>query len=285
MLRINKAEPGGTMSVKSVDIRIPEVLEEILSRATEILVRTYGASLVVFHGSRLFGDPYPDSDIDLLVVKETDKNPIDRTKEAEALLEGIGAPVPFDVLVWTPEEVRWGLSTGQTYVGVAIFNGRFLFGRWENLMTEEYFYNIQSWLEDAREHRVFSENAMGRNNAISAMDQLFQSIERYMKAFLMTKGIKVEMVHSLPGLLDQIVKYEPSWESLRKTLDVAYEWGKSCHYPPRHPGEIRIVPELAEVRDLCDKLDPWLKTLDRNLEMSIEHKEKHREKKDHGLEF
>lgn len=273
------------MSVKSADIRIPEVLEEMLSRAAEILVQRFGASLVVFHGSRLFGDPYPDSDIDLLVVKETDDpDPQKRTREAEGLLAGIGAPVPFDIQVWTPEEVRWGLSEGQTYIGVALGNGRALYGKKEFFMTEEYFYNIRSWLEDAREHRAFSENAMGRNNAISAMDQLFQSIERYMKAFLMTKGIKVEMVHSLPGLLDQIVKYEPSWEALRKTLDVAYEWGKACHYPPRCPGEVRIVPELAEVRDLCGKLDPWLKTLDRNLEMSIETQEKNR-KKDHGLGF
>ncbi len=273
------------MTVESADLRSPEVLEKILSRATEILVNEYGASHVVFHGSRLFGDSYPDSDIDLLVVKETkEKNPMERTKEAEALLSEIGAPVPFDVQVWTPEEVRWGLSEGQTYIGVALGNGRALYGKKELLMTEEYFYNIQSWLDDAREHRVFSENAMGRNNAISAMDQLFQSTERYLKAFLMTKGIKVDMVHSLPGLLDQIIKYEPSWESHRKTLEVAYEWGRACHYPPRRPGEVRIVPTLSEVEDLRDTLDPWLKTLDQNLERSIEVQEKSR-KKDHGLGF
>ena len=34
----------------------------------DFLFREYGASAVVFHGSRLFGDPYPDSDIDLLEV-------------------------------------------------------------------------------------------------------------------------------------------------------------------------------------------------------------------------
>ncbi len=273
------------MTVKSADLRIPEVLEEMLSQATEILVRKYGARLIVFHGSRHFGDPYPDSDIDLLVVKDTDdQDPQKRAGEAEALLAGIGAPVPFDVQVWTPEEVWWGLSEGQTYIGVALGNGRALYGKKELFMTEEYFYNIRSWLDDAREHRVFSENALGRNNAISAMDQLFQSTERYMKAFLMTKGIKVDMVHSLSGLLDQAIKYEPSWESLRKTLEVAYEWGRACHYPPRRPGEVRIVPTLSEVKDLCDKLDPWIKALDRSLEMSIESQEKSR-KKDHGLGF
>ena len=53
--------------------------------------------------------------------------------------------------------------------------------------------------------------------------QLFQATERYMKAFLMTKGIKVEMTHSLSSLLDQAIKYEPSWESIRETLEVAHK--------------------------------------------------------------
>ena len=277
------------MTVKSADIRIPEVLEEILSRATGILVRKYGATLVVFHGSRLFGDPYPDSDIDLLVVKDTDKNPMDRTKEAEALLEEIGTPVDFDVQVWTPEEVRTGLSEGQTYVGVALFNGRFLYGKYgkeeEFMAPEQRFYNIKEWLNNARVCLETYDFHQSRGRNVEGMDQLFQSIERYMKAFLMTKGIKTEMTHSLSGLLDQAVKYEPSWESLRETLEVAYKWGRDCHYPPRQEGEVRIIPTLPEVKELYGKLDPWLKTLDRTLEKSIENQEKARKKNDHGLGF
>ena len=272
------------MPVESADIRIPEVLEKILSRATEILVKEYGASHVVFHGSRLFGDPYPDSDIDLLVVKETEeKNPMERTNEAEALLGEIGAPVPFDVQVWTPDEVRWGLSEGQTYVGVAFFNGKFLYGKGTDFMTaKDYFFDIRFWLEEARRHFDQGNMSLEREYEIGAMDELFQCTERYLKAFLLTKNIRVEMTHSLSGLLDQAVKYEPSWESLRRTLEVAYEWGRACHYPPRQEGEVRIVPTLSEVKELYDKLDPWLKTLDRNLERSIETQEKSR-KKDHGL--
>ena len=272
------------MTVKSADLRIPEVLEEMLSQATEILVRKYGARLIVFHGSRHFGDPYPDSDIDLLVVKDTDdQDPQKRAGEAEALLAGIGAPVPFDVQVWTPDEVRWGLSEGQTYVGVAFFNGKFLYGKGTDSMTaKDYFFDIRFWLEEARRHFDQGNMSLEREYEIGAMDELFQSTERYLKAFLLTKNIRVEMTHSLSGLLDQAVKYQPSWESLRKTLEVAYEWGRACHYPPRSPGEVRIVPTLAEVKELYDKLDPWLKTLDRNLELSIETQEKSR-KKDHGL--
>ncbi len=274
------------MPVESVDIRIPKVLEKILSRATEILVKKYGASHVVFHGSRLYGDPYPDSDIDLLVVKESDKKPMERTDEAEALLRQIGSPVSFDVQVWTPEEVRAGLSEGQTYIGMGLFNGRFLYGKEEEFMApEQRFYNVKEWLKNARVCLETYDFHKSRGRNIEGMDQLFQSTERYLKAFLMTKGVKVEMTHSLSGLLDQAVKYEPSWESLRETLEVTHRWGRACHYPPRQEGEVRIVPTLAEVKELYDKLDPWLKSLDRTLELSIKTQEKHREMRDHGLGF
>ncbi|MHB1730417.1 MAG: HEPN domain-containing protein [Leptospirillum sp.] len=274
------------MVVQSVDIQSPGVLEKILSRATEILVREYGASHVVFHGSRFHGDPYPDSDIDLLVVKKTDQAPTERTREAEALLGRLGSPVDFDVQVWTPEEVRQGLSEGQTYVGMALINGKILYGKETDLMTpKEYFYNVSHWLKEARRHLEHMELDLRSDYDIGAMDELFQATERYMKAFLMTKGIKVEMVHSLPGLLDQAVKHEPSWESLRETLEVAYEWGRACHYPPRQEGEVRIVPTLSEVKELYEKLDPWLKSLDRTLERSVESLEKNREKKNQGLGY
>ena len=264
----------------TVDLFGQKELEKILRRATDLLVREYGASHVIFHGSRLHGDPYPDSDIDLLVVKETDKNPIERTFEAEEILKKIGSPVDFDVQVWTPEEVLLGLSEGQTYVGVALINGKILYGKERTLMTPmECFFNVKSWLEEARRHLRHMKVDIKEGSEIGAMDELFQSTERYMKAFLMMKDVKVEMVHSLPGLLDQAIRYEPSWESLRKTLEVTYEWGRACHYPPRKEGEIRIVPTLSEVKELHGKLDPWLLRIDRQLESHLLKREKDNRKK------
>ncbi len=249
-------------AIKSIDLQNNEVLERILFHATEILVGMYGASLVVFHGSRLQGDYSLDSDIDLLVVKQTDKDPMERTKEAERLLGIIKSPVGFDIQVWTPQEVRQGLETGQPYVGMALINGRILHGS-NFVIPGDYSFNLDSLLAEAREHLAFSENAMGRNNAISAMNQLFQATERYLKAFIMAKVVKVGMAHNLTELLDQAVKHEPSWETLRETLTLTSRWGRSCHCPPQHEEE--VVPTLQEVRELYRELDPWLKTLDQIL--------------------
>ena len=245
----------------------------------DFLFREYGASAVVFHGSRLFGDPYPDSDIDLLVVKESEKKPMARTAEAETLLSRIAAPVPFDVQVWTPEEVRGGVAEGQTYVGIALQNGRYLHGKKERYATEEYFYNIRSWLEEARRHLDYGHLSLEKGSNIGGMDELFQSVERSLKAYLMTKALQVEMTHSLPGLFDQAVGYEPSRESLRKPQEVAYEWGGPATLRPDGRGRSGSLT-LAEVEALYGRLAPWLREIDRELVRSAENSDRARSRGD-----
>lgn len=91
------------------------------------------------------------------------------------------------------------MAEGQTYVGIALQNGRYLHGKKERYATEEYFYNIRSWLEEARRHLDYGHLSLEKGSNIGGMDELFQSVERSLKAYLMTKALQVEMTHSLPG--------------------------------------------------------------------------------------
>jgi len=53
-------------------------------------------------GSFAYGEPNEDSDIDLLVLKNSNQSALDRTLEVRKLLRGIG--VPIDLLVYTDVE-------------------------------------------------------------------------------------------------------------------------------------------------------------------------------------
>ncbi len=44
---------------------------------------------------------------------------------------------------------------------------------------------------------------------------LQQSLEKYLKAFLLEQGWKLKKIHELDALLDEAVKYNPSLESFR----------------------------------------------------------------------
>lgn len=62
-----------------------------------------GALRVVLYGSYARGDFNADSDIDLLILKETNERFIDRIASALAVT---GARIPVEPIVYTPEEIE-----------------------------------------------------------------------------------------------------------------------------------------------------------------------------------
>jgi predicted nucleotidyltransferase len=65
---------------------------------------------IILFGSYAYGNPTPDSDVDLLVVVETDG----KNKEVYRAVSKILYPrqFPVDILIKTPEEVEAGLKGG-----------------------------------------------------------------------------------------------------------------------------------------------------------------------------
>lgn len=77
------------------------LLEQELARYVEILCQDYLADKVVLFGSLAGGKTSLWSDIDLVVVKETDLRFLDRIAEVIRLLQ---PRVGLDLLVYTPQE-------------------------------------------------------------------------------------------------------------------------------------------------------------------------------------
>ncbi len=75
------------------------VLDEIVRR----LVEAVDPDRIILFGSRARGDARPDSDVDLLIVKDSPEPPGRRDVRAHRALMGVG--VPKDVLWYTPQEV------------------------------------------------------------------------------------------------------------------------------------------------------------------------------------
>lgn len=85
--------------LRLVKMKRREVLEGELERIVERLKRDESVRLVLLFGSMARGEVGDESDIDLIVVKETDKRFLDRLDEFYD-----EATVAMDVLVYTPEE-------------------------------------------------------------------------------------------------------------------------------------------------------------------------------------
>jgi predicted nucleotidyltransferase len=78
-----------------------ELLKAELSRCLALLIDRYRAQKVLLFGSMIDDATGEWSDLDLIIVKETDQRFLDRTKEVMQLLQlRVGA----DILVYTPAE-------------------------------------------------------------------------------------------------------------------------------------------------------------------------------------
>ena len=74
----------------------------------------YKPDKIVIFGSHASGQPTQDSDLDVLVVKETDKRDLDRVREVSALLTPRNIPV--DIFVKTPQEIEQEIADENTFV-------------------------------------------------------------------------------------------------------------------------------------------------------------------------
>ena len=99
--------------------------ETVLQEMVRRLVEAIDPDRIILFGSRARGDARPDSDVDLLVIKDSNEAPHKRSIPAYRALGDI--PAPTDILWRTPEEVQeW--SGASNYVATrAIREGRVLY--------------------------------------------------------------------------------------------------------------------------------------------------------------
>ena len=81
-------------------------------------------ALIVF-GSHAWGTPHKDSDLDILMVKDTDKSPTERITDVHYQLK---SHYPVDVLVLTPREAEMFPKKYSFYRQV-INEGKIVYGR------------------------------------------------------------------------------------------------------------------------------------------------------------
>jgi predicted nucleotidyltransferase len=107
----------------------------MLAAADDILIRDIVRRIVqatqpdkiILFGSRARGDARPDSDFDVLVIKDSDEPGYRRDAPLYLALAGMNAPV--DLMVYTPEEVREWSAVPQAFVTTAVREGKVLYER------------------------------------------------------------------------------------------------------------------------------------------------------------
>jgi predicted nucleotidyltransferase len=108
-----------TMAQEAIDQTIQEILERLLTG--------YAPQKVILFGSYAYGNPRRDSDIDLLVIKETSERFIDRWVTVRRVLSDPSRTIPLEVIVLTPQELSKRLDIGDQFLKEIIDQGEVLY--------------------------------------------------------------------------------------------------------------------------------------------------------------
>lgn len=163
-----------------------------LDAIVERLIAGYDPDRIILFGSRASGNADAESDIDLLVVKETDRRPVERRIEVERLL--VDRQVALDVLVYTPREM-WDLyAAGSPLIEAVVESGRVLYMR----------KATAAWFADAQEEVESASILSGHQKYRGVCRHSQQGVEKGLKALLLELGKRPPRTHDIVELLNLV---------------------------------------------------------------------------------
>jgi uncharacterized protein len=101
----------------------PNVPMRVIRRFVREVADRFRPDKIVLFGSYAYGRPHADSDVDVLVVMRA-RNQLD---QAVRISLAVAAPFPLDIIVRTPENLRWRLEEGDSFLQEIIGKGKVLY--------------------------------------------------------------------------------------------------------------------------------------------------------------
>lgn len=108
-------------------LEYPPVTDELLEEVVRRILAAGSPIKIILFGSRARGAARPHSDLDLLIIEESD---LPRYKRPVPYLRALVGLFPAkDVVVWTPEEVAAWAEVPNAFITTVLREGKVLYGR------------------------------------------------------------------------------------------------------------------------------------------------------------
>ena len=104
----------------------PITHKKIRAAARKIVSEIHPEKIILF-GSFAYGEPTPDSDVDLLVIMKSELSPHARSVQISNILSP--RPFPVDIIARTPDEVAERLAIGDSFFLEVMSKGKILYER------------------------------------------------------------------------------------------------------------------------------------------------------------
>jgi len=100
---------------------------EIIDTITQRLIKEFSPEKIILFGSYLIGHGDNDSDIDLLIIKDTNERFIDRWTTVRKILSDPNRKIAIDTFVLTPKEISDRIAIGDQFITDIVENGEVLY--------------------------------------------------------------------------------------------------------------------------------------------------------------
>src|SRR5208282_1997828 len=95
----------------------------VIRRYARAIAEEFHPEKIILFGSRAYGTPHEDSDVDLLVVMPA-RNELDQAYKIAVTLT---APFPMDLIVRTPYQLKWRLAERESFSTTIMTKGKVLY--------------------------------------------------------------------------------------------------------------------------------------------------------------
>ena len=106
-------------------------IKPIIKEIVEDIAKKYKPLKIILFGSYAYGEPKEDSDIDLLILKKTNKRKVDRFVIVKRIIYNPNRKIPVSPLIYTPKELEERLKIGDDFIKEIISRGIVLYEKSE----------------------------------------------------------------------------------------------------------------------------------------------------------
>lgn len=197
-------------------------LEEITQR----IIQQYSPERIILFGSYNLTTADRAGDIDLFIIKDTEKTPIERRIEVEKIL--CDRSLPLDIVVYSPAEVRYLFSIGSPFIEEVLEKGRLLYMR----------KATAGWLKDTGEELETAVILQEHQKHRGACFHSQQCLEKGLKALILERGKRPERTHDILELLNKVKELE--WRLEFPVDDAIF---LNSVYRGRYPTDEGLLPQ------------------------------------------
>jgi HEPN domain-containing protein/predicted nucleotidyltransferase len=208
----------------------------------------YEPETIILFGSAARGDTDEYSDLDLIVIKQSNKRFVERLVEVTAYLPRDTA---VDVLVYTPQEFQAMQEEGNPFIEQALSDGIVLYdkagegingvpitlpsGTRESYFMKKPLETARRWLAQAEHNLIMTRSLLDNGFWAGTCFQAEQTAQLVLKAYLFLQGRRFVNVHSIPTLAQECSQYDAAFLPIIEHGVVLDRYYLSTRYPDTLP--------------------------------------------------